>query len=409
MLVGAAPALAQQQEQEGPYYAEETTITGVVSTKELPNITQPIYVIADEESGVDRPIQSLGPDEGGPVLSQYVGQRVTVTGIPQTLGNPPSNFDNFLTDVPVLVTSIETLESGSGGGGVLVEASGVLEDPQATSYQYGEYAITDEQSGSIYALQSDSVDLSKYVGQQVSVTGKTVEGYPVDNGPPLVNVTEIESSGGGGENPSGDPIEVTFELTVDGVVPENRTLGLSLPGTADIGGAFCSTFSDSDLPRCEEGATYNATFFSIGNSVSTGPLTWSSGTTLSYEYSVSSGRNFSEVFKAATITPTEDTTVSATYQAGGEQSPPQDQYDQHGEPDDTGKDPGDTDNVSNVGNGDTSDGSEQNEQSNETQKEAQEELQVLPDTGGLPLWGVGVAALGTVLVTGGVLLRRLLS
>lgn len=76
-----------------------------------------------------------------------------------------------------------------------VIATGVIERPQATSYMYGSHAITDEASGTRYALRSESVDLDGYVGQRVTVYGTVMPGYEngqIEGGPPLLNITRVE-------------------------------------------------------------------------------------------------------------------------------------------------------------------------------------------------------------------------
>ncbi len=78
-----------------------------------------------------------------------------------------------------------------------IVAMGVLERPEATTYMYGSHAITDEASGTYYALGSESVDLDGYVGQWVTVYGTVVPGYEngqIEGGPPLLEVTWIESA-----------------------------------------------------------------------------------------------------------------------------------------------------------------------------------------------------------------------
>lgn len=77
-------------------------------------------------------------------------------------------------------------------------ATGVLERPEVTTYMYGTHAITDETSGTIYALRSEEEGLlDGYVSQRVTVHGTLVPGYEngqVEGGPPLLNVTRIESA-----------------------------------------------------------------------------------------------------------------------------------------------------------------------------------------------------------------------
>ena len=75
-----------------------------------------------------------------------------------------------------------------------ITATGMLEKLGLTTYMYGTHAITDEASGTRFALKSTAdgcVDLDSYVGQRVAVSGWVVPGYPVDGGPPLLEVTEV--------------------------------------------------------------------------------------------------------------------------------------------------------------------------------------------------------------------------
>lgn len=44
----------------------------------------------------------------------------------------------------------------------------------------------------LLALQSNTVNLDDYVGRLVEIRGARVDGYPVDGGPPLVNVTGVQ-------------------------------------------------------------------------------------------------------------------------------------------------------------------------------------------------------------------------
>ncbi len=75
-------------------------------------------------------------------------------------------------------------------------AMGVLARPEITTYMYGTHAITDEASGTRYALRSEDEGLlDSYVGQRVTVYGALVPGYEngqVEGGPPLLSVTWVE-------------------------------------------------------------------------------------------------------------------------------------------------------------------------------------------------------------------------
>ena len=121
--------------------------------------------------------------------------------------------------------------------------TGVIEKPEATTYMYGTHALTDATPDASYALQSDTVDLDAYIGERVSVYGDLVPGYEdgqVEGGPPLLNVTRVESSspapcpedqyGQGdqycpppGPPPGEDFATLTFELAVEGTPPDDAT------------------------------------------------------------------------------------------------------------------------------------------------------------------------------------------
>jgi hypothetical protein len=72
----------------------------------------------------------------------------------------------------------------------VVDLSGVLQKPGMTTYQYGTHVLTSE--GKRYALKSGTVNLDNYVDKKVKIKGTKVEGYPVENGPELLEVTDIK-------------------------------------------------------------------------------------------------------------------------------------------------------------------------------------------------------------------------
>lgn len=90
-----------------------------------------------------------------------------------------------------------------------VVATGILENAGITTYMYGTHAITDEASGTRYALSSNNVDLQAYEGQRVTVYGTPVPGYQngaVEGGPDLLDVTRVDEA----SSPSG-PSDTGFE------------------------------------------------------------------------------------------------------------------------------------------------------------------------------------------------------
>lgn len=76
--------------------------------------------------------------------------------------------------------------------GVTVE--GTVKPAGMTSFMYGTHLLYDESGRLTHALTSDDVNLSQYEGQRVTITGESVEGYPVDNGPPYLRVTSIQQT-----------------------------------------------------------------------------------------------------------------------------------------------------------------------------------------------------------------------
>ncbi|WP_165499827.1 hypothetical protein [Pedobacter frigidisoli] len=58
-----------------------------------------------------------------------------------------------------------------------------------TTYQYGTHIIN--YGGKPYALKSSSVNLDIYVDKQVQIKGTKVSGYPLENGPELIEVTQV--------------------------------------------------------------------------------------------------------------------------------------------------------------------------------------------------------------------------
>lgn len=67
---------------------------------------------------------------------------------------------------------------------------GVMEKTGMTMYMYGSHTISS--NGKTYALQSTTINLDTYVSKKVMVKGSKVEGYPVDDGPELIDVKAVE-------------------------------------------------------------------------------------------------------------------------------------------------------------------------------------------------------------------------
>ena len=101
-----------------------------------------------------------------------------------------------------------------------VAATGVLEELENTSFQYGTHALIDGDTEDLtHALTSESVPLEVYVGELVTIQGTLVPGYEegIDGGPPLVEVSRVETA------PRDGSVTLDFELTVEGEPPVDTT------------------------------------------------------------------------------------------------------------------------------------------------------------------------------------------
>jgi hypothetical protein len=121
-----------------------------------------------------------------------------------------------------------------------ITATGVLERQGITAYQYGTHAITDEASGTRYALRS-YLDLDGYVGQRVTVTGT-----PVDGGPVYLEVTKVE------------PAEADYTApTVNQVSPQGTRVSPRANVTATFSEAMnAQTFTTNTFTLKRKGAAY---------------------------------------------------------------------------------------------------------------------------------------------------------
>ena len=110
LLVLAAPALAQGVESETNYDpAPDAIITGVIQTTPNPEEEGSTHTITEDATGDEYGLFS-NLQGGGVDLSQYVGQRVTITGYFQTEGTGTEGY--VLTDLLIYVESVEVLDEG---------------------------------------------------------------------------------------------------------------------------------------------------------------------------------------------------------------------------------------------------------------------------------------------------------
>ncbi len=149
-------------------------------------------------------------------------------------------------------------DEGAASGGP-ISATGIVEKPQMTTYMYGTHAITDEDSGTPYALTSEDVDLDAYVGQEVTIYGAPVPGYEggeIEGGPALLEVGEVQPMTGA----PGEEATVVFELSIEGEVPENYSFYVE--SSVGEGGVICTTdatvVEEAGYPECRSDAINKA-------------------------------------------------------------------------------------------------------------------------------------------------------
>ena len=72
----------------------------------------------------------------------------------------------------------------------VVQISGTIEKLGMTTFQYGSHLI--KSGNRTYALKSNKVNLNSFMSEEVRLKGTRVEGYPIENGPELIDVTEVD-------------------------------------------------------------------------------------------------------------------------------------------------------------------------------------------------------------------------
>lgn len=79
---------------------------------------------------------------------------------------------------------------GSGSMNKKTKYSGLIEATGITTYQYGSHTL--KTNDSIYALRSESLDLTQFEGDTVKIIAEKIQGYPVDGGPVYLKVLKLE-------------------------------------------------------------------------------------------------------------------------------------------------------------------------------------------------------------------------
>ena len=73
-----------------------------------------------------------------------------------------------------------------------IEVEGTIQRQGITTYQYGTHILVDRSGNTRYALRSDQVNLTTYIGRYVRVSGSRIPGYPVDAGPAYLAVSDVQ-------------------------------------------------------------------------------------------------------------------------------------------------------------------------------------------------------------------------
>ncbi len=68
--------------------------------------------------------------------------------------------------------------------------TGIISETGITTYQYGSHTISSDDGR--FALRSSLVNLNDFVGEEKTIVGKLIDGYPVDGGPEFIEVEEIK-------------------------------------------------------------------------------------------------------------------------------------------------------------------------------------------------------------------------
>ena len=211
----------------------------------------------------------------------------------------------------LLATAPVSAQPGVGEGqkpaSRTVTVTGVIEKPDATAYMYGTHSITDEATGTLYALGSDDEELlDRYTGRRATVIGTSAadyEGGAIEGGPPLIRVSRIEPAGAFGEE-----VTVEFALTISGEIPDN--LSFYVESSTGPGGVICTTDADvieqAGYPECRGGGEVNKFELAVP-----------AGETFNYRILKSQGVELSqEVVSEGSEVATEGLVINAFYSRG---------------------------------------------------------------------------------------------
>ena len=73
-----------------------------------------------------------------------------------------------------------------------IVSDGLIIETVASFYQYGTHTIETNEGEILYALTSNSIDLTEYNDMYVEIKGNLIEGYPLEGGPEYLEVKSIK-------------------------------------------------------------------------------------------------------------------------------------------------------------------------------------------------------------------------
>lgn len=181
----------------------------------------------------------LTREEWGSVLTREVTQRMVPSSkqrsvparvLPEATSSRLSLVLAFAVLLFVVFGTVQARSAAAQAGsdqydsgqptGLMIEVTGTLERLDPATYGYGEYQLTDEASGELFALDDgDQGLLEPYVGQRVTVTGTEPAATQSPQDPRLLNVIQVEPAGQPPEGPDNTG-SITFEVETEGVVPQ---------------------------------------------------------------------------------------------------------------------------------------------------------------------------------------------
>jgi hypothetical protein len=88
-------------------------------------------------------------------------------------------------------TRIPTVPTANNRKEDEVSLNGTIQKQVMTTYQYGTHVLQNKDGKTLYALKSEMLRLDDYIGKTVEVRGQLLNEYPIEGGPPYVEVVKI--------------------------------------------------------------------------------------------------------------------------------------------------------------------------------------------------------------------------